>query len=378
MRNWDDVLWALSTRADPARDSLIVSDTPVDYLDFASPAPNLGGNSASTPRTSGRARPRATSGAGRSAPTPRWSGVDALWQGCSARALAALTQVSEAKGTATLGWRLDPRPEPSMQLVCPAGALPALTAAIDAGADAVYVGFRDKPMRAPFPASTSTETDLRRGIAYAHARGRRVYIALNTYPEPNRVGYWEAAVDHAAALGADAIIAAELAVLDHAARPTRACRATSVQASATSHAALRYYHEVFGISRGAAAVLALQQVERMAKSPVPLETFAFGSLCIMVEGRCQLSSYVTGASPNRHGVCSPAKLRALGEPPPGAACASTACSSTDSAPANRPATPPCCKGRFSVRARCSTRWRSPPASTRWTCCRLWPPAASRP
>ena len=43
VRNWDDVLWALSTRADPARDSLIVRDTPVDYLDFASPAPNLGG-----------------------------------------------------------------------------------------------------------------------------------------------------------------------------------------------------------------------------------------------------------------------------------------------------------------------------------------------
>ena len=41
---------------------------------------------------------------------------------------------------------------------------------------------------------------------------------------------------------------------------------------------------------------------------MPLEVFAFGSLCIMVEGRCQLSSYVTGMSPNRHGVCSPARF----------------------------------------------------------------------
>src|SRR5690606_13221968 len=53
----------------------------------------------------------------------------------------------------------------------------------------------------------------------------------------------------------------------------------------------------------------LQQVERLCRtSPVPLEVFAFGSLCIMVEGRCQLSSYVTGASPNRHGVGSPARF----------------------------------------------------------------------
>ncbi len=43
VRNWDEVLWAVSTRVDPARDCLIVDNTPVDYLDFASPEPNLGG-----------------------------------------------------------------------------------------------------------------------------------------------------------------------------------------------------------------------------------------------------------------------------------------------------------------------------------------------
>ena len=69
-------------------------------------------------------------------------------------------------------------------------------------------------------------------------------------------------------------------------------------------------HERFGIARAVLPrVLAIAQVERLCESaPVPLEVFAFGSLCIMVEGRCQLSSYVTGASPNRHGVCSPAKF----------------------------------------------------------------------
>jgi O2-independent ubiquinone biosynthesis protein UbiU len=55
-------------------------------------------------------------------------------------------------------------------------------------------------------------------------------------------------------------------------------------------------------------VLSLQQVRQViAHSPVEVEVFGFGSLCIMVEGRCFLSSYVTGESPNTCGVCSPAK-----------------------------------------------------------------------
>jgi putative protease len=54
-------------------------------------------------------------------------------------------------------------------------------------------------------------------------------------------------------------------------------------------------------------VLSLAQVRQLAgKSPVALEVFAFGSLCIMAEGRCHLSSYLTGESPNLCGVCSPA------------------------------------------------------------------------
>lgn len=198
-----------------------------------------------------------------------------------------------------------------MQLVCPAGNLPALMAAVDNGADAVYAGFRDQTNARAFPGLNFSEEDLRRGLDYAHTRGRQVYLALNTYPESTRLSEWERAVDRAAALGADAIIAAEMAVLDYAARRhPQLPRHLSVQGSATTQAALRYYHERFGIARAVLPrVLAVQQVERLcAASPVPLEVFAFGSLCIMVEGRCQLSSYVTGISPNRHGVCSPARF----------------------------------------------------------------------
>ncbi|MBL0163164.1 MAG: U32 family peptidase [Xanthomonadales bacterium] len=198
-----------------------------------------------------------------------------------------------------------------MQLVCPAGNLPALMAAVDNGADAVYVGFRDQTNARAFPGLNFSDDDLRRGISYAHQHQRKVYLALNTYPESARMSEWHSAVDRAADIGASAIIAADMAVLDYAARRhPELPRHLSVQGSATTQAALRYYHDRFDIARAVLPrVLSLQQVERLcAATPVPLEVFAFGSLCIMVEGRCQLSSYVTGASPNRHGVCSPARF----------------------------------------------------------------------
>lgn len=239
-----------------------------------------------------------------------------------------------------------------MQLVCPAGNLPALKAAIEHGADAVYVGFRDQTNARAFPGLNFSEAELREGIAHAHGRGRKVYIALNTYPESVRVAHWFAAVDHAAELGADAIIAAEMAVLDYAARRhPQMPRHLSVQGSATTAAALAYMYERFGISRAVLPrVLSIQQVERVcAASPVPLEVFAFGSLCIMVEGRCQLSSYVTGASPNRHGVCSPARFVRWEEAADGTRTVRLNGVLIDRFKENEPAGyPTVCKGRFEV------------------------------
>lgn len=239
-----------------------------------------------------------------------------------------------------------------MQLVCPAGNLPALQAAVDAGANAVYAGFRDQTNARAFPGLNFDDAELRAGIRYAHARGVKVYLALNTYPDSVRLGQWYAAVDKAAAFGCDAIIAAEMAVLDYAMRSHPDLkRHLSVQGSATTEPALRYAHERFGISRAVLPrVLSIQQVERLCEhSPVPLEVFAFGSLCIMVEGRCQLSSYVTGASPNRHGVCSPASFVRWDEFDDGSRSARLNQVLIDTFEADEPAGyPTVCKGRFDV------------------------------
>ena len=70
IRDWKEVIWAMTTRVDAARDTLIAENTPIDYLDFASPVAGLGSKMVSTRPTSGRARPSA-SGARRSSWTTR-------------------------------------------------------------------------------------------------------------------------------------------------------------------------------------------------------------------------------------------------------------------------------------------------------------------
>jgi collagenase-like PrtC family protease len=198
----------------------------------------------------------------------------------------------------------------TMELVCPAGNLPSLKAAVNNGADAVYLGFRDDTNARHFAGLNFTPEQMRQGMDYARARGCKVFLAINTYPQPGGWPRWQQAVDRAAALGVDALIAADMGVLDYAAQHHPRLRLhLSVQGSATNIEAIRFYHERFKVQRVVLPrVLSLRQVERLAgMSPVPLEVFGFGSLCVMVEGRCLLSSYATGESPNTCGACSPAK-----------------------------------------------------------------------
>lgn len=88
----------------------------------------------------------------------------------------------------------------------------------------------------------------------------------------------------------------------------------SVQASATNVKAVEFYHQNFNVKRVVLPrVLSIHQVKQLSRNipqGVELEVFAFGSLCIMSEGRCYLSSYMTGESPNTVGACSPPNMYA--------------------------------------------------------------------
>ena len=238
-----------------------------------------------------------------------------------------------------------------MELVCPAGNLPALKIAVDNGADAVYIGFKDDTNARHFAGLNFNEKRSREGINYAHGKGVKVFLAINTYPQASGWKRWQHAVDLAAELNIDALIAADIGVLDYAANKWPDLRLhLSVQGSATNPEAIRFYHENFAIQRVVLPrVLSLKQVEQVSESsPVPLEVFGFGSLCVMVEGRCLLSSYVTGQSPNTYGACSPASAVQWQDTDAGL---QTRLNNIliDKYKANEPAAyPTLCKGRFEV------------------------------
>ena len=123
-----------------------------------------------------------------------------------------------------------------------------------------------------------------------------------------------------------------------------------MQGSATNAAALGFYQQRYGISRAVLPrVLSLKQVKQVAaSSPVPIEVFAFGSLCIMAEGRCHLSSYLTGESPNLCGVCSPAKAVRWSEEPEGLTSRLNNVLIDRYAEGESAGYPTLCKGRFMV------------------------------
>ena len=195
------------------------------------------------------------------------------------------------------------------ELVCPAGSLPALKAAVDNGADTVYFGYKNGTNARNFAGLNFDQKAMIEGVNYAHARGKQVLLAINTFPQPGREAEWQQAVDGAATLGVDAVILADIGLLDHAHQRHPKLRLhLSVQGSATNYEAVNFAQREFGVQRVVLPrVLTLAQVELVAKNTsVDIEVFAFGSLCVMNEGRCWLSSYATGESPNTAGVCSPA------------------------------------------------------------------------
>ena len=195
-------------------------------------------------------------------------------------------------------------------LVCPAGSLPALKTAVDHGADAVYLGFKNDTNARNFAGLNFDHKSMVEGIRYAHSKGREVLLAINTFAQAGRVADWQKSVDAAVDLGVDAIILADVGLLDYAANKYPQQRLhLSVQGSATSYEAINFCQREFGVRRAVLPrVLTLAQVEHVIKNTdVEIEVFGFGSLCVMNEGRCWLSSYACGESPNTVGACSPAK-----------------------------------------------------------------------
>jgi collagenase-like PrtC family protease len=195
------------------------------------------------------------------------------------------------------------------ELVCPAGTPAALRAAVDAGADAVYCGLQNETNARNFPGLNFTVPEVEQSLGYAHARNAKLLLAINTFPTAGRFEMWRDAIDAAARVGVDAVIVADIGVADYAARSYPNLRLhLSVQAGASSPEAIRFYCEEFGIKRVVLPrMLTVAEIAELHQQiPCEIEAFVFGNIGMMAEGRCSLTNYVTGASTNMHGICSPA------------------------------------------------------------------------
>ena len=189
-----------------------------------------------------------------------------------------------------------------MELLAPAGSPEALTAAVQAGADAVYLGFG--PLNARRNAKNFTREELEAGVAYCHLRGVKVYLTLNTLltnrelPLAAETGAW------ASDLGIDAVLVQDLGV-------ARLLRRTCPDLPL--HASQMTVHSLDGVR--ACADLGMTRVvlsrelsadaiaDLCARSPVELEVFGHGALCMCYSGQCFLSAVLGGRSGNR-GLCA--------------------------------------------------------------------------
>ena len=191
------------------------------------------------------------------------------------------------------------------ELLAPAGDRTCMIAAIENGADAVYFGLPGHNARAR--ATNFAIESLPETMALLHGRGVRGYVTLNTLIFPSELDDAESLVRRVAAAGVDAVIVQDigLARLIRAITPDMEIHG-STQMSITSVEGVRLAKEL-GCSRVILArELSVREIARIRKdSPLPVEVFVHGALCVAYSGQCLTSEALGGRSANR-GECAQA------------------------------------------------------------------------
>lgn len=194
------------------------------------------------------------------------------------------------------------------ELLCPAGSPEALDAAIEGGADAVYLGAA--AFNARMYAKNFGGDDLRSAVLRAHSFGVKVYLTLNTLVTDRELPQFLQVAKEAYEAGVDALIVADLggAIAIHRAYPQIELHA-STQMSGHNSDMGRLLGEA-GLSRMVIArETPLADLKQTVKSsPVEIEAFIHGALCVSHSGQCLFSSLVGGRSGNRGECAQPCRL----------------------------------------------------------------------
>ena len=198
----------------------------------------------------------------------------------------------------------------SIELLAPAKDLQAAVAAVDYGADALYIG--GARFGARHAAGNSAE-EIARAVEYAHQYGVRVHATLNTLLYDGELAEAERQARELIAAGVDALIVADLGAFTMAGKYAPRCeRHISTQASIVNYQSARAWYEL-GASRVILArELSLDEIREIrAKSPkeLEIEAFAHGAMCVSYSGRCLLSNYMTGRDSNRGACAQPCRYQ---------------------------------------------------------------------
>ena len=192
-----------------------------------------------------------------------------------------------------------------LEILSPVGDMERLYAALDYGADAVYLGGTMFGMRSQ-SAKFDPET-LKTAAEEVHKRGKRLYLTCNTLPRNHEIPMLEGFVKDAYAAGADALITTDIGVFTMINKfvPDMEIH-VSTQAGIVNYASARQFYEMGAKRVVLARELSLDEIaEIRAKTPMDLEIEAFvhGAMCMSFSGRCLISQYLTDRDANR-GECA--------------------------------------------------------------------------
>lgn len=195
------------------------------------------------------------------------------------------------------------------ELLCPAGSPDALRAAIEGGADAVYLGGGSFHARMNAD-NFGTQEALTEAISLAHFWGVKVYVTLNTMIFDRELDAALAQAEQAARAGADGLIVADpgLAKLLHEYLPDMPLHASTQMSIHRGDAGQLLADAGFSRMVLAREMPADQIAQAVANSPIEIEIFVHGALCVSQSGQCLFSSLVGGRSGNRGECAQPCRL----------------------------------------------------------------------
>lgn len=190
-----------------------------------------------------------------------------------------------------------------IELLAPAGSLKKLKTAIDFGADAVYAGGKEFSLRAY--ADNFTLEEMREGVEYCHARGKKMYVTVNIFPKNRDFEVAEKYFQELYEIGVDAVLITDAGLISLC---KRVAPKLPIHLSTQANTLNKYTVE-FWASHGVERVVLARELsfaeikEIHTHNPATeLEVFVHGAMCISYSGRCLLSNYLDGRDANR-GEC---------------------------------------------------------------------------